>query len=75
MGFAVLFKMWKVTLGTGGIAGVIALIIAGTICYRYAQLGSEEIPEVLVYALTTIIGFYFGQAAKTGDVKDTTNGS
>jgi hypothetical protein len=47
-------------LSVGGIAGLIALGIAGTICVRYAQYGSEDIPQVLTYSLTTIIGFYFG---------------
>ncbi|MCH9052164.1 MAG: hypothetical protein IIA72_13970 [Proteobacteria bacterium] len=47
-------------LSVGGIAGLIALGIAGTICARYLQYGAEEIPQVLTYSLTTIIGFYFG---------------
>jgi hypothetical protein len=47
-------------LTVGGIAGVIALAITVTICYRYAMHGPEEIPQILSYSLTTIIGFYFG---------------
>jgi hypothetical protein len=47
-------------LTVGGIAGVIALAITVTICYRYAMHGPEEIPQILTYSLTTIIGFYFG---------------
>ena len=47
-------------LSVGGIAGVIALLIAASICARYIKHGPEEIPQVLTYALTTIIGFYFG---------------
>jgi hypothetical protein len=47
-------------LTVGGIAGVIALAITVTICYRYASFGSEPIPDILTYSLTTIIGFYFG---------------
>lgn len=46
-------------LTVGGIAGVIGLAITVTICYRYAMHGPEEIPQVLTYSLTTIIGFYF----------------
>jgi hypothetical protein len=60
--------MWLKTLGTlflrllsvGGIAGLIGLCITGTICARYLQHGPEEIPQVFTYALTSIIGFYFG---------------
>ena len=47
-------------LSVGGIAGLIGLGISGTICARYLQYGSEDIPQVLTYSLTTIIGFYFG---------------
>jgi hypothetical protein len=47
-------------LTVGGIAGVITLAITITICYRYAMHGPEEIPQILSYSLTTIIGFYFG---------------
>lgn len=46
----------------GGIAGVIALMITAVLCIRFLIRGPEEIPEVLKYALTTIIGFYFGTA-------------
>jgi hypothetical protein len=44
----------------GIIAGVLALIIAGSICVRYIIHGAEDIPQILTYALSTIIGFYFG---------------
>lgn len=47
-------------LSVGGIAGLIAMAITISICTRYIQYGSEEIPQVLTYALTTILGFYFG---------------
>lgn len=47
-------------LSVGGIAGLIALGIAASICFRYVQHGAEEVPQVLTYSLTTIIGFYFG---------------
>jgi hypothetical protein len=50
----------------GGIAGVIALMISISICVRYVQHGNEEIPDVLVYALTTILGFYFGAGVQAG---------
>lgn len=52
--------MLSALLSVGGIAGLIAVIITGTICARYFKHGPEEIPQVLAYALTTILGFYFG---------------
>jgi hypothetical protein len=54
------FQFLDRLLSVGGIAGLIALGIAATICLRYFSNGPEEIPEVLTYSLTTIIGFYFG---------------
>jgi uncharacterized membrane protein YfcA len=53
-------RMLRDILTVGGIAGVIAIVITGAICYRYVLSGAEPIPEVLTYSLTTIIGFYFG---------------
>jgi hypothetical protein len=47
-------------LSVGGIAGVIAFLITITICIRYISVGPEEIPQILTYSLSTIIGFYFG---------------
>ena len=44
----------------GGIAGLIALGITLSIRLRYVEHGAEEIPQILTYALSTIIGFYFG---------------
>lgn len=53
-------KILRDVLTVGDIAGVIALVITISICVRYVQYGAEPIPEVLTYALSTIIGFYFG---------------
>jgi hypothetical protein len=50
--------LWRV-LQIGGIAGIIAIIITLTICYL-AIINRSPIPEVLINALTTILGFYFG---------------
>ena len=55
-------------LSVGGIAGVIGIIITGTICARYFMYGPEEIPQILTYSLTTIIGFYFGSKAENKPV-------
>ena len=49
-------------LGVGGMAGILALIITTSICYRYVRTGDQVFPEVMTYALTTILGFYFGTA-------------
>lgn len=59
-------KMLRDVLSAGGIAGVIGLIIVGTICYRYAIQGPEDIPPLLSHALSTIIGFYFGAGIAKG---------
>jgi uncharacterized membrane protein YfcA len=53
-------EMLRDILSFGGISGVLALIITVTICVRYFKHGNEEIPQILTYALTSIIGFYFG---------------
>jgi len=57
---AFIIRAFERLLSVGGIAGLIALGIAAAICIRYVQHGPEEIPQVLTYSLTTIIGFYFG---------------
>jgi uncharacterized membrane protein YfcA len=43
-----------------GVPGILALVITGSICWRYVTNGAEEIPQLLAYALSSIIGFYFG---------------
>ncbi len=50
--------LWRI-LQFGGVASVIAFIITITICYL-AITTKNPIPEALVNALTTILGFYFG---------------
>jgi hypothetical protein len=44
----------------GGIAGTIAILITIAICYIAVVKDVSKIPDVLTYALTTILGFYFG---------------
>jgi len=66
-------RLLEQILTTGGIAGLIAIIIAITICVRYAINGPEEIPHVLTYSLTTIIGFYFGLGVKGGSKDGNSN--
>ncbi len=67
-------KMLQSILSVGGIAGVIAIIIAGTICARYFTHGPEEIPQILTYSMTTIIGFYFGAGVNKTNGDGTPNG-
>jgi uncharacterized membrane protein YfcA len=47
-------------ISTGGISGTIAIIIVAAIAGRYFMRGPEEVPQILCYALSTILGFYFG---------------
>ena len=65
-----LLKAFRSVLSVGGIAGVIALIITVTICGRYFSRGPEEIPQILTYSLSTIIGFYFGAGTKGANGSD-----
>jgi hypothetical protein len=60
-----LTDMFGRVLSIGGIAGVIALIIAGAIAGRYFMHGPEQVPDILSNALTTILGFYFGAGVTT----------
>lgn len=51
-------------LRSGGVPGIIAILITLTICWlAVRQDGPPQIPEVLSAALTAILGFYFGQVA------------
>jgi hypothetical protein len=61
--FELLEKVFDNLLTVGGVSGLIALCITGCLCARYVQHGPEDPPEVLKFALTAIIGFYFGTAA------------
>jgi hypothetical protein len=47
-------------LSVGGISGFLAVLIVLAIGGRYFIHGPEEVPSILAYALSTIIGFYFG---------------
>jgi hypothetical protein len=47
-------------ISSGGIAGLIAMVISVSICARYVKSGPEPVPPVLTHALSTILGFYFG---------------
>ena len=44
----------------GDIAGIIGLLITGTIIWMLIQNPEANIPQVLSASLTTILGYYFG---------------
>jgi uncharacterized membrane protein YfcA len=49
----------------GGVSGSIAVLITVTLCVGYIRNPAAEVNKVgdaLIFALTTIIGFYFGTA-------------
>lgn len=52
-------------LQVGGIAGLIALLIAITICVSVLIYPNKAVPEVLSSSLTIILGFYFGTKVPT----------
>jgi hypothetical protein len=62
---AALFRMVENIQTTGGIAALLAILIALTLCGVYVRdpTHHEDLGKALIYALTTIIGFYFGTAA------------
>ncbi len=51
---------------SGGVAGLLAVMITGAIVYEYIQLGGAkfDIPTPLASALGTVLGFYFGGKTK-----------
>jgi hypothetical protein len=59
-----LFKLIDNIQTTGGVAGLIAIGITLTLCIVYGRdpTNQQDLGKALVYALTTIIGFYFGTA-------------
>lgn len=65
-----IFRFLERLLSIGGIAGLIALGITAAICFRYVEHGPEEIPQILTYSLSTIIGFYFGTGVARAGTND-----
>jgi hypothetical protein len=61
----------KVLEASGGVAGLLAVMITGAIIYEYMKYGGQkfEIPSPLATALGTVLGFYFG--GKTKEAKET----
>lgn len=51
---------------SGGIAGLLAVMITGALLYKFVQAGGESMktPEWISSALGTVLGFYFGGKAK-----------
>lgn len=60
-------------LSIGGIAGLIAIMITIAMCKRYMVDGDQQFPEIMKYALTTILGFYFGAAVTHERAKENPN--
>ena len=67
------FRPWEKILSVGGIAGVIAIMIAGAVAGRYFMHGPENVPDVLSHSLTLILGFYFGTKAGSGHSNENLN--
>jgi len=63
-------NLTREVLSVGGMAGAIALLIAGAISIRYLEYGNQPIPETLLHALTTIPGFYLWTAVKGHGIHD-----
>jgi hypothetical protein len=61
----------KIIEASGGVAGLLAVMITGAIIYQYVKFGGQkfEIPSPLATALGTVLGFYFG--GKTKEAKET----
>jgi hypothetical protein len=62
----------RVLDASGGIAGLLAVMITGAIIYEYMKYGGTaqkfDIPTPLATALGTVLGFYFG--GKTKEAKE-----
>lgn len=56
----------KVLDASGGVAGLLAVMITGAIVWEYLKLGGKnfDIPTPLATALGTVLGFYFGGKTK-----------
>jgi hypothetical protein len=67
-------SIWgKVLEASGGVAGLLAVMITGAIIYQYVRYGGQnfDIPTPLATALGTVLGFYFG--GKTKEAKEARN--
>lgn len=60
----------KVLDVSGGVAGLLAVMITGAIIYEYIRSGGQNItiPAPIATALGTVLGFYFG--GKTKEAKE-----
>lgn len=52
-------KFWELYEKSLIVTGVVTVLIVGTACYLFAT--QVEVPSLLAYAFTTILGFFFGQ--------------
>lgn len=55
-------KFWELLDKSVIVSGVVTVALVGTCCYLFAI--QAPVPELLQYALTTILGFFFGAKAQ-----------
>lgn len=62
--------IWRVIdrlQSAGGVAAILATMIAATICARYLLFrDASDLPPVLSHSLSVILGFYFGSRTVRG---------
>lgn len=51
-------KFWELLEKSTLVSGAVTLLLVGTACYLFAI--QAPVPDLLGYALTTILGFFFG---------------
>ena len=56
-------KFWELFGQSVIVQALIALVMVVAICYMYVT--AQEVPESLVLAFGTILGFYFGSKTQT----------
>ena len=61
-------RFWDLLDKSTIVSGLITVGLVGTCCYLFAT--GQPVPELLAYALTTIIGFFFGaKGQKVGNAR------
>ena len=56
-------EFWSLFKESVIVQAVIATMLLGTICYMYAS--GQAVPDTLVIAFGTVLGFYFGSKVQT----------
>ena len=60
-------SFWSLFKESVIVQAAIALMLLGTICYMYAN--GQEVPDTLVIAFGTVLGFYFGSKTQATIMK------